>query len=673
MAVTASKTAVFRKLADDLDAALARGDEVGMDLLKSMLPELGEAIEEINEALREIDSLLFEGLRDEAIGLHDPDLATVALRLHLEDKPQWPIAAMYFRNEGIAPPPAIDFIALSALNAAYAEVDRLRKPLDRLRRLALERAPLHSRIALLRKIRAYDPSKPVWGDRLTAHEEVRILELGDAVKQALVKRDPNVIASLHRELTAPDWSIPVPMRLTRETSGADIWSRLRRKMATLEEIAIQFESEFATSNQKDTDLRDRLEELRSLRDKWLKGESRCRDLLFSLPQHPTIMGLASTEDFGQRLETLRQKLAPAVEWLGHLDERDSQIDQFRRACNELEMLTEDLPLKRGEAHWLTRIETLEGDLRRLSQQLPHLRVPESLPLKIDRAVADIRRRGIQRRRNQVAASVLCLIAMAGAIGATAYVIAGSRAVHEACEYAESLITLAEKGEYVVRPELLDTYAARYGSTSRLKASLEEFDKRAAIEQTRRDAFDALLADHEKQLSAAEEALTERAARQEQRLAEWPTYVFDAQVKYRAARLKGGFPARRRFVDASSSNKGNGEADLPPAARQRFEDEETKLAQHEAKQDRVERNYSNAATEEFNRQLKEVEAVIPITGDSEAGQTAKGLLQKLDSLLDEGRSPRSHSVESGKRIAYSTLETAKPIKAQLETLIKTSSR
>ncbi len=40
--------------------------------------------------MHEADELLFEGLRDEALGLHDPDLFVVAMRLNLQSRPQWP-------------------------------------------------------------------------------------------------------------------------------------------------------------------------------------------------------------------------------------------------------------------------------------------------------------------------------------------------------------------------------------------------------------------------------------------------------------------------------------------------------------------------------------------------------------------------------------------------------
>ena len=669
MPVTASKTARYRILADDLDAALARGDEIGMDLLKSMLPELCESVEEINGALREIDTLLFEGLRDEAIGTHDADLPAVALRLHLEDKPQWPVAALFFESEGIKPPPPIDFAALTSLNSAYAELERLRKPLDKLRRLALERAPLPLKISLLRNLRKHDSSKPVWSEQLSAHEEVRVLELNDAVERAFVSRNPDTIAALHEELTNSDWGIPVPTRLKHGTQGGDVWAHLRHNVPALESIASQIESQFSADADGDTDLLDRVETLRQLRQDWLNGESRCRDWLFSLPQYTAIVGLAHTEQFGPRLDGLRDKVVPALHWLADIDQKDYLVDQFRQTCNELELLTETFPPRKGEVAWLARVDKLEADLQKLCQQLPQVKVAESLPMRIDRAVSDVRRRGRQRGRNVVVSAVLGLVVVAITIGIAAYWTNERRTRNEAIEYIGGVLALARNGEFVVSPERLDDYEARYRADAAIGSLIEEFDGLASLEQSRRKDFDVLVTEHEERLTQAATALAERDATQTSRLDEWPSAVFDAADRYRRARLKGGFPKKRKTVGNASSNKNTEEADLPPAARLRFDQEETRLAEQADKQSRMERSYSNATNDEYTRQLKEIEAAIPAADAPDAAALANPPLKKLDALMEQGRRPRSSSVESARRVPYSTLELAAPIKERLETIIR----
>lgn len=674
MLITATTIARYRKLADDLDAALERSDEIGMDLLKSMLPELGEAIEEINEALRAVDALLFDGLRDEAVGLHDSELVTIAPRLHLEDKPQWPLIAMQFSSEGITSPPAIDFTALSALNAAYSELNALRKPLDSLRRLALERAPLTSRISLLRKLRKHDSVKPVWGEQLSAHEEVRILELGESVKQALVTREPEKLAAFHQELMSPGWSIPIPARLKQDTRGADSWERLRQGVRTLEITADQLASEFADREAEGGDAFECIERLKRLRYAWLSGEHECRDLLFGLPQHPTVARLSGPENFGPRLDALREKVAPALQWLGELDQREQLIEQFRTVCNELEWLTETLPTRREESRWLAQVEQLESDLQQIAQQLPHLKVPESLPLKVERAVAAVRHRSQQRVRARLVTAGVGLGVMAIVVGAGMYLLAAKRLRNEATDYLASLIPLARQGEYVVRPELLDGYALRYGADSGYAQSLDEFDGLVELEVSRRESFDALLAEHDMKITAASEIFAERERDPAQGLEEWPEEVFEAKKLYDAARLKGGFPSKRKTGRGSRGQETFGEEAISPAARQRLDDEETRLAEHFDKQARLERGFTNAAIVEFSNRLtnadirlKSAEARLKEKAP-ESGGELRDLFREINELLEVAKKPQHSTYESTSRIPFGNRESAKPLQERLEWLV-----
>lgn len=666
MLITAAKTAHYRRLADDLDAALARGDEIGLDLLRGMLPELGEAIEEINDALREIDALLFEGLRDEAIGLHDADLPAIALRLHLPEKTAWPMVSLTLDSEGIKPPPAIDFATLSALNSAFVEVDALRKPLDKLRRLALERAPMARRLSLLRRLRAQDASKPVWADQLATHEEVRVLELDTAVKKALAARDADGLASLHDEMTGAEWSVPISSRLRNATEGGHAWAGLRSTVRELESIAAQITTDHCAVHADDDRYDDRVERLRMLRQRWLAGESQARDLLFAMPQHTSLMPLTREEDFGPRLDALQRQVAPALDWLATIDRREAVMAHFRQVCGELQLLTQQLPDSKAEAQWLARVETLDAELRRLCREHAALHVPESLPIEIAQAVAEVRARGARGAKRRLVAAAAALACCVAVLAVAASFISDWRDRARALAHLQELEPAVKQGEYVARTEQLESYAKRHGDNAEFAAALDEFDEFAALEQKRRETFDELLADHDGKLKGAADALALRAEAFETRLAEWPAVVFEAADKYRAARLKGGFP-RKRFIDEENTPpRSTGEADVPPAARQRFVDEETRLAEQSDKQSRIERSYSAAAIEEFQRQLRLIEEATPEADAPNAVDTAKTLLRRLNALLEEGRKPRSGEyAPSKRRLLFSTLDAATPLQTRLE--------
>jgi hypothetical protein len=669
MLITAAKTAHYTKLADDLDAALARGDDIGFDLLRAMLPELGAAIEEINDALRDVDALLLEGLRDEAIGLHDAGLSAVALRLHLPDKPAWPMVSLSLDSEGIKPPPAIDFAALTAINSAYVEIDSLRKPLDKLRRLALERAPIARRISVLRRLRAHDAAKPVWADQLSAHEELRLMELDTAVRKALAARDADALAALHDELASEEWSIPISSKLRHATQGGLAWAGLRSMLQDLDVIASQIAAEHGAvlaAKQDDDQFDDRVERLQALRQRWLTGESQGRELLFALPQHTALMPLTRDEDFGPRLDGLRRQVGPALDWLAELDRRAAIGGQFEQVCGDLDLLTRKLPDRKTEAEWLDRIELLDREMRRLCQQHSDLHAPAALPPQIDQAVAQVRARAARRGRRRLIAAALALACFVAVLATATSFIANWRDLSDALAYLAELKPPAKQGEYVGRPERLEAYASRHGKNVAFAAAIDEFDKFAALERTRRETFDDLVAGHEAKLKDAADALADRAEAVESRLAEWPAAVFEAAERYRSARLKGGFPNRRFIDDEAAPPRSTGEAAFPPAARQRFGDEETRLAAQADKQSRLERSYAAAAIEEFQRQLKLLEDAAPAAEEPGAAESAKALLGKLDTLLDEGRKPRSGEYAPNKRrLLFPTLDTATPLRKRLE--------
>lgn len=385
--ISAERTAHYARLADDADAALARGDAMGVELLRTLVPELTEAIEEINDGVREVTALLFEGLRDEAIGLHDPALAEVAIRLNLADKPQWPLMAEQFQAAEISLPPELDFDALSALNAAFAEVEQIRRPLDRLRRLVLERAPLAARISLLREIRAIDSSRPAWEEQLAGLESARLAELGPEVSAAIKSGDPERLAVLETEMLCPEWRVVIPARLTQQVQGANAWLRLRQLRKASERLASGMEQEFApiaAGEDPSADL-DRLARLRGLQTRWLAIEPEYRELIFTISKHPIISQFATPEGFGEALEIARSRVEPALCRLAAVDALEQIVDTFSRKCDELMLAVRTLPQSSDIRSWRRRVAQAEAAVGNLQKMTPGLDVPPHLQEAVARA------------------------------------------------------------------------------------------------------------------------------------------------------------------------------------------------------------------------------------------------------------------------------------------------
>lgn len=667
MLITATKITEYRKLADDLDAALARGDDMGMEMLTAMLPELGETIEEINDALRSVAALLFEGLRDEAIGLHHPALPEVALRLHLPDKPQWPTVGVYLESIGIKPPRPLDFETLTAFNAAFAEADALRKPLDKLRRYALQRVPLPTKIDLLRKLKAHDGLKPVWADQLAAHEESRMLELGDAVKRALDARDPEQVATLHAEVTDSGWSTPVSQRLQNDTRGGDVWRNLRRKVGELELVAKDLAERHAAGNQADAEDSEQIHELRDLRDRWVDGERRCREWMFTLPQYPAIARFVHEESFGPRLDVMRELVTPALGWLSLLDRRDAMKRQFEAGCNDIEYMVEHLPASRqGEAAWIAKADKTMAGLQQLCQQMPMLRIPDLLLTRLERSTAEVRRRGRARSRNVIIAALGGTLLAAAVIGVVWQVIDAREKRLRVVHMIKERIPLAKRGEFVVRPDVMDAAVAGYEKDTEIMKSLDEFDRHAKAETERREEFESILKKHEALLKAVGQTLEEWKADSSKAMGEWPEAMFQAERTYELLRAKGGFPGNRKSDGPKVSGaRPASDEDLPPQAAQQSDSEETRLAQQYDAQSRLISALENASLQEFKRQLQVIQDEMPSQGDANAVEVANRLLTKLETLLEVCKKPRSQFAKSPQRVPYEARKLADPVRARLE--------
>jgi hypothetical protein len=100
-------------------------------------------------------TLLQQGLRSEAIQLAEaePKLLNVVAALDFPERSEWDDLV---QMNQLTPAPMLPIEPARLLNEAYAEEDPLQDLLRRHRRLALQRAPLRSRIGVLRQLAAQD-------------------------------------------------------------------------------------------------------------------------------------------------------------------------------------------------------------------------------------------------------------------------------------------------------------------------------------------------------------------------------------------------------------------------------------------------------------------------------------------------------------------------------------
>src|SRR5262249_53324123 len=157
----------YHQIVDQIRASLLSSDTTGNGRLADLAAAYAAACAEVTTRLGRCHRLLQQGLRSEAIQLAEtePNLWTALAVLDFHERSEWDDLVLL---RDLTPAPKLPIEPARLLDEAYAEEDPLQDLLRRHRRLALQRAPLPSRIIVLRELAARDPGNPVWADDLRA-------------------------------------------------------------------------------------------------------------------------------------------------------------------------------------------------------------------------------------------------------------------------------------------------------------------------------------------------------------------------------------------------------------------------------------------------------------------------------------------------------------------------
>ena len=629
--ITALHTAGYKVLADSVDAAMARNDDIGMDMLRDLMPELREAIEGINTGLRDVDVLLFEGLRDEAMALHEPELLGIAVRLNLEDKATWPHAQGFFMREGIDMPPTLDFDTLASLESAFTEIEQLRGPLAKLRRLSLEHAPISKRLAVVRSLRDLDPTKPVWAEAVASHEKARLAELGGAVRQAIRDRSPDALAELHIELVDPDWCDSVPRQLVRATRGAEVWGQMRHVVPAAEAAAGGLQEGHARLLQEG--LLESLEVLtilRQHRDQWFDAIGQISDCMTHLEKCPSIALLVKEEGLLSRTDVLHPLVQPALDSLARMDARDSAITEFQQACQHLEYLVDHLPTQLEESAWEADIRRGEAEVGQSCQMIPELVYPDLLHERVSKARDSMRTKQQLRTRRRMLMAVGGAATAAAVVFGTIWTVWRSIAFKGALSEMREYVHEADWGSHTAMPERVKEMVRIYGKEPDFASLLTKLSKGIDRENTRQEKFHKAVDDCTDAAEGLKNKMTDRTG--EKRLSEWPDEFFEFKIAAKAARAIGGLHANR---DPIPSARG-----LNASAQEMCDQEEIQIAKLETQEQDAEIRISHDATVEFREKMDEIDKRIPTPKASDVKEIKAKLVEEITDLLSKADARKS---------------------------------
>jgi hypothetical protein len=296
----------YHQIVDEIRAFVQATDQTRTPALESLAGAYAQACTEVSRRLSRCQQLLQQGLRTEAIHLAEtePRLLDAISTLDFPERPEWDELVQIY---GLPAAAKILMEGASFLNEAYALEDPLQDLLRTHRRLALSRAPVRSRIDVIRKLAAQDSNNPVWTEDLRRFEKARFREIQHEAADAGRRHDVVAIGHLLGELSNQTWVEPPPPFLVQAVRKADAQFRGLRNRAILTDLETQLNDAFGAFDL----LRGRL-----VRDQWLAMVES--------------MGLTANDP-------VHERVAPPLAWLEKQDlrdEADRRHEQAIRALNK---------------------------------------------------------------------------------------------------------------------------------------------------------------------------------------------------------------------------------------------------------------------------------------------------------------------------------------------------
>lgn len=300
----------YQEVVDELRFILQREVIEQNDALTDLVARYSKYCHDVNVRLRRCEECLKQGLRSEALHLAEanPNLSDAVAVLDFSEREQLiEVVELYFLA---APEPLLLEVAAS-LNRAYAEHEPLEKMLELHRLLALGRAPLNQRLAVLRSLSDLDPGSLHWETDVREMEMARFREFDFESLAAAKSGNTSVLKSIVDEIQAPGWKETVPSSLAREVKAratATVRSVARQRIVELND---ELHSAFSSLD---------VPKARQVREAWKQNRQQ-----------------ANLKDN----DPLVDQVAPILDWLSDEDRKLADANEFAKCRSEIESAIDD--------------------------------------------------------------------------------------------------------------------------------------------------------------------------------------------------------------------------------------------------------------------------------------------------------------------------------------------
>jgi len=420
----------IQRIVDEVRFRLQSGDCELTPQLEQLAREYGELCHAINSRLRRCGEFLKQGLRAEAMHLADadPNLLEIFATADFPERVEWDeITALYQLPRA---EPLLSEIA-EELNEAYALQRPLEKLLDRHRLLALRRAPLNQRLAVMRKLSQADPDSPFWGEDLAEIERARLGEIEAEARAAAARGDAQALSQIAGELSSNEW---------REAPSPALQQLVRR--LALASVAEQLAAAHAAG---------RMPEARSLREQWQELSARAAP---------------------QAVDGLALQVAPALKWIAGEDARSASARQHREALAVLDRRLSSA-VSPEELDQARRAVLKHGDL------------PEPFVSRLYSRTIELKRQTRARRQRTAAMIAGLLVAIFGLAAFVGRGILRADSARRVAQAADQMIeqgNLSQARRLLEQNESLSTSEAYLATQVRLVAAEKKEQERVAAFQ-----------------------------------------------------------------------------------------------------------------------------------------------------------------------------------------------
>lgn len=324
----------YQAVVDEIRYAIQSEDCELTDSLRLANEHYAEACKDINKRLRRVDELLNAGLRSEAIqfGEGPPNVCDVVAILSFPEAMEWSEIVMMY---DMPPAERLNLEVVERLTEAQLIEQPLLKLLAKHRRLALARAPLKARLAVVRELYNEDPETYTWEEDVREYEKARLTEISGVARQAFQQKNRDTLEQILDELKANSWLENPPSRLI--ASVRKNLAEMSRKHARqeIEQVSVDLDSAFSELD---------LERAKVLRNRWMQ--------------------LKKDADLAAN-DVLVQQLSPALGWIEDEEKREADEQRYAQSVSRLEQLL-------NENGSMEELESVEHEIQRLERSIPDL-------------------------------------------------------------------------------------------------------------------------------------------------------------------------------------------------------------------------------------------------------------------------------------------------------------